>query len=42
MNSSVACIGIPVKANINKHCLINFLNEVSSCALRRYLDFAEV
>ena len=42
MNSSVACIGIPVKTNISNHCLINFLNEVSSRALRRYLGFAEV
>ena len=42
MNSSFACIGIPVKSNISKHCLINFLNEVSSRALRRYLGFAEV
>ena len=42
MNSSLICIGILVKSNISKHCLINFLNRVSSNALRAYLGFAEV
>ena len=42
MNTSYACIGIIVKSNISKPCLINFLNEVSSRALRCYLGFAEV
>ena len=42
MNSSLVCIGILVKSNISKHCLINFLNQVSSCALRKYLGAAEV
>ena len=42
MNSSLICIGILVKSNISKHCLINFLNRVSSNALRTYLGFAEV
>ena len=42
MNSSLVCIGILVKSNISRHCLINFLNEVSSCALRPYLGLAEV
>ena len=42
MNSSLVCIGILVKSNISRHCLINFLNEVSSRALRVYLGLAEV
>ena len=42
MNSSLVCIGILVKSNISKHCLINFLNDVSSRALRAYLGLAEV
>ena len=42
MNSSLVCIGILVTSNISKHCLINFLNEVSSSALRNYLRAAEV
>ena len=42
MNSSLVCIGILVKSNISRHCLINFLNEVSSRALRAYLGLAEV
>ena len=42
MNSSLACIGILVKSNISKKCLINFLNRVSSSVLRAYLGLAEV
>ena len=42
MNSSLVCIGILVKSNISRHCLINFLNEVWSRALRVYLGPAEV
>ena len=42
MNSSLVCIGILVKSNISKHCLINFLNNISSSALRMYLGAAEV
>ena len=42
MNSSLVCIGILVKSNISKHCLIKFLNEASSSALRKYLGAAEV
>ena len=42
MNSSLVCIGILVKSNISKHCLINFLNRVSRSALRAYLGLAEV
>ena len=42
MNSSLVCIGILVQSNISRHCLINFLNEVSSRALRNYLGAAEV
>ena len=42
MNSSLVCIGILVKSNISKHCLIRFLNDVSSSALRNYLGAAEV
>ena len=42
MNSSLVCIGILVKSNISKHCLIKFLNEVSSSALRNYLGVPEV
>ena len=42
MNSSLVCIGILVKSNISRHCLINFLNNVSSSALRSYLGLAGV
>ena len=42
MNSSLVCTGILVKSNISKLCLINFLNDVSSRALRAYLGLAEV
>ena len=42
MNSSLACIGILVKSNISKHCIINFLNRVSSSSLCAYLGLAEV
>ena len=42
MNSSLVCIGILVKSNISKHCLIRFLNDVSSSALRNYLVATEV
>ena len=42
MNSSLACIGILVKSNISKKCLMNFLNGVSSRTLRAYLGLAEV
>ena len=42
MNSSLVCIGLLVKSNISRHCLINFLNEVSSRALHVYLGLAEV
>ena len=42
MNSSFACISILVKTNINKTCLINFLNELSSKSLRGYLKLANI
>ena len=42
MNSSLVCIGILVKSNISRLCLIKFLNRVSSNALRAYLGLAEV
>ena len=42
MNSSLVCIGILVKSNISRHCLIDFLNNVSSCALRAYLGLVGV
>ena len=42
MNSSLVCIGILVKSNISKLCLIKFLNQVSSSALREYLGAAKV
>ena len=42
MNSSLACIGILVKSNISRQCLINFLNGISSRALRAYLGLPEV
>ena len=42
MNSLSVCIGILVKSNISKLCLIKFLNQVSSSALRKYLGAAEV
>ena len=42
MNSLLVCIGVLVKSNISKLCLINFLNDVSSRALRAYLGLSEV
>ena len=42
MSSSLVSIGILVKSNISKYCLIKFLNEVSSSALHNYLGAAEV
>ena len=42
MNSSLACTCILVKSNISRQCLIKFLNELSSSALRGYLGLAEV
>ena len=42
MSSSLVCIGILAKSNISKLCLIKFLNDVSSRALRAYLGLAEV
>ena len=42
MNSSLVCIGILVKSNTRKQCLINSLNQASSVALRNYLGAAEV
>ena len=42
MNSSIAYIGILVKSNISKKCLTNFLNRVSSSALRAYLGLSEI
>ena len=42
MNSSLVCIGILVKSDIGKLCLINFLNDVSSLGLGAYLGFAGV
>ena len=42
MNSSLVCIGILVKSNISKHCLINFFNNVPSSVLRKYLGAAEI
>ena len=42
MYSSLVWTGILVKATTSKLCLTNFLNEVSSSALRKYLGVAEV
>ena len=42
MNSSLVCIGILVKSNMSRHCLMKFLKEVSSSALRNYLGAAEI
>ena len=42
MNSSLVCISILLKKNINKPYLINFLNEVSSKSLRDYLRPANI
>ena len=42
MNSSFVCIGFLIKNNINKQCLINFLNEVTSKSLRDYLKLANI
>ena len=41
-HNKFVCIGMLVKINISKHCLNNFLNRVSSSALRAYLGLAEV
>ena len=40
-HNKFVCIGMLVKINISKHCLNNFLNRVSSSALRAYLGLAE-
>ena len=42
MNSSLVCISILLKKNINKPSLINFLNEISSKSLRDYLRLANI
>ena len=42
MNSLLVCIGILVKSNISKLCLINVLNQVWSSVLRKNLGAAEV
>ena len=42
MNSSLVCISILLKRNINEPSLINFLNEVSSKSLRDYLRLANI
>ena len=42
MNSSLVCISILFKKNINKPSLINFLNEVSSKSLRDYLRLPNI
>ena len=42
MISSLVSIGILVKSSIGRRSLINFLNRVSSNALRTYLGLPEV
>ena len=42
MNASFVRIGTLVKINIGRQTLINFLNEVSSQALRYYLKLANI
>ena len=42
MNSSLVCINILLKKNVNKPSLINFLNEVSTKSLRDYLRLANI
>ena len=42
MNSSLVCISILLKTNINQSSLINFLNEVSIKSLRDYLKLANI
>ena len=42
MNSSFTSISILVKSNINRPCLINFLNEVSTRSLLCYLKLANI
>ena len=42
MNSNFAVISTLVKSNIGERCLINFLTNVSSKALRDYLECANI
>ena len=42
MNSTFAVISTLVKSNIEKKCLINFLMNVSTKALRDYLECANI
>ena len=42
MNSSLVCISILLKNNINKPSLISFLNEVSTKSLGNYLKLANI
>ena len=42
MNSNFAVISTLVKSNISERCIINFLTNVSSRALRDYLECANI
>ena len=42
MNSAFAVISTLVKSNIGEKCLINFLMNVSTKALRDYLEWANI
>ena len=42
MNSSLVAIGILVKTNIGEKCLISFLINISTQALRDYLRLANI
>ena len=42
MNSSLVAIGILVKSNIGERCLMNFLMNISTQALRDYLRLANI
>ena len=42
MNSSLVAIGILVKSNFGERCLMNFLMNISTQALRDYLRLANI
>ena len=40
MNTSLVAVGIPIKSNIGRRCLINFFMNISLQTLRDYLKLA--
>ena len=42
MNSNLAVISTLVKSDISERCIINFLTNVSSRALRNYLECGNI